>query len=153
MIKGKQAIYGHDVYLIGMKIDNDYLIIATNQKADDAIKIYAERWQIETLFACLKSKGFYFEETRIIKRERIKKLIAVLAIAFCLAHITGKWSHRYEKIILLKKDGRPQESYFPRGLDKMKECLFKRGQKVRHLTRILEQCFVRHLQPRLGVNP
>ena len=39
VIKGERGIYGHDVYLIGMKIDNDYLIIATNQKAGEAIKI------------------------------------------------------------------------------------------------------------------
>lgn len=103
-------------------------------------------------FGCLKSKGFRFEETRITKRERIKKLITVLAIAFCWAHITGEWSHRHEKTILLKKHGRPQESYFRRGLDTLKECLFKGGQKYRHVTRILDQCFASHPQPRLGVS-
>ncbi len=129
------------------------MIIATNQKTEDAIEIYAKRWEIETLFGCLKSKGFHFEETRITKRDRIKKLIAVLAIAFCWAHLAAGWSHRHEKTILLKKHGRPQESYFRRGLDKIKECLFKGGQKYRQLVRIFAQCFDRHPQSRLGVSP
>ena len=152
IIKGKKPIYGHNVYLAGMRIEGDFLIIATNQEASGAINIYAKRWEIETLFGCLKSKGFHFEETRIIKRERIKKLIAVLAIAFCWAHLTGEWSHRHEKAILLKKHGRPQESYFRRGLDKLKECLFKGGQKYRHLRCIIGQFFARHPQPRLGTS-
>ena len=98
-----------------MRIDEDYLIIVTNVKPDaaqpeQAIKIYAIRWEIETLFGCLKSKGFHFEDTHIVNRDRIKKLIAVLAIAFCWAHLTGEWRHQYEKTIRLKKHGRPQYS-------------------------------------------
>jgi len=60
------------------------------------------------------------------------------------------WSHRHEKTILLKKHGRLQESYFRRGLDKLKECLFKGGRKYRHVARILAQCFTSHPQPSLG---
>ncbi|MBK9040676.1 MAG: transposase [Bdellovibrionales bacterium] len=33
-----------------------------------------ERWQIETLFSCLKSRGFNLEETHVTDLERIKKL-------------------------------------------------------------------------------
>jgi len=150
VIKGKKSIYGHELYLAGMRITKDYLIIATNRKPEKAIEIYAKRWQIETLFGCLKSKGFYFEDTRILKRVRIKKLIALLSIAFCWAHVTGEWSHRYEKAIPIKKHGRLQESYFRRGLDKIKECLFQRGQKLRNLVTIFRRCFEQHPQLGLG---
>lgn len=151
IIKGKKRIYGHDVYLVGMLIEKDYLIIATSEQPDNAIEIYAERWQIETLFGCLKSKGFYFEDTRIIKRDRVKKLIALLAISFCWAHITGEWSHRYVKPIRIKKHGRLAESYFRRGLDTIKEFLFKRGQNLCKLVTILKQCLDRHPQQNAGV--
>ena len=40
----------------------------------EPILLYGKRWQIETLFGCLKSKGFGFEETHITKPERIEKL-------------------------------------------------------------------------------
>lgn len=151
IIKGKKRIYGHEVYLAGMLIENDYLIIATNQPPEHAIEIYAHRWQIETLFGCLKSKGFYFEDTHIVKRERIKKMVALLAIAYCWAHITGEWSHRYIKTIRIKKHGRLAESYFRRGLDTIKEFLFKRGQNLRKLINILKQCFEQHPQEGAGV--
>ncbi len=151
IIKGTKPIYGHQVYLAGMLIKDDYLIIATNQNPNSAIEIYGKRWQIETLFGCLKTKGFYFEDTRILKRDRIKKLIALLAIAFCWAHVTGEWSHRHEKTIRIKKHGRLQESYFRRGLDKIKECLFQGGQKLRHLATLIGKVFDQHPQPGLGV--
>lgn len=150
ILNHKKPIYGHNVYLSGMLIEGDFLIIASNQPANDAINIYAQRWQIETLFGCLKSKGFNFEDTRIISRERIKKMIAVLSIAFCWAHITGEWSHRYERPIKLKKHGRLQESYFRRGLDDIKEMLFKGGRKLTRLIRIFRECFDQHPQPSLA---
>ena len=37
IIKGKKPIYGHNVYLAGMRIEGDFLIIATNQEASGAI--------------------------------------------------------------------------------------------------------------------
>lgn len=141
VVPGKKPIYGHDVYLVGMPIEKDYLIIVTNKEPDHAINIYAERWQIETLFGCLKSKGFYFEDTRIINRDRIKKMIAVLAIAFCWAHLTGEWSNRYEKVIPRKKHGRLSKSYFRLGLDIIAELIFKGGQGMRKLTRIFRSIF------------
>ena len=54
--------------------------------ADDVLKIYGIRWSIETLLGCLKSKGFYCEDTPMTQRHRIKKMMAVLTIAFCWAH-------------------------------------------------------------------
>ena len=147
VIQGRKPVYGNLVYVAGMKIEKDYLIIVTNGSPEDAIKIYAERWQIETLFGCLKSKGFNFEDTRLIKRERIKKLVAVLALAFCYAHLAGEWSHRHESAIRLKKHGRLQESYFRRGLENIKEAIFKGGQKLRKICRIIAECCKNHPQP------
>ncbi len=149
IIQGRKPIYGHEVFIAGMRIEKDYLMIASNQKPETAISIYAERWQIEMLFGCLKSKEFNVKDTQITKRERIKKIIAVLAQAFCLAHITGEWSHRHEKVIKLKKHACPQESFFRRELDKIKEALFKRGQRVKHIAAVFRQCFGQHPQPNL----
>src|SRR5207248_8924857 len=87
VLYGKRKILGHDVNMAGLKLlDGDLLIVVTNEVSGDAIKKYSLRWEIETLFACLKSKGFYFEDTHITDYDRIKKLFALLAIAFCWAH-------------------------------------------------------------------
>ena len=147
VIKGKKPIYGHDVYLVGMPIEKDYLIVVTNQDPEQAIRVYAERWQIETLFGCLKSKGFNFEDTRITNRDQVKKMIVVLAIAFCWAHLTGEWSNRHEKVITRKKHGRLSQSYFRLGLDIIAELIFKGGQSMRKLSRILRSIFPSKYQP------
>lgn len=127
IIQNERPIYGHKLFIAGMKIDDDFLIVVTNADPSNAIEVYAIRWEIESMFGCLKSKGFYFEDTRITDRDRIKKLIAVLAIAYCWAYKTGEWRHQYEKTIPLKKHGRPQYSWFRYGLDWIANRLMQRG--------------------------
>ena len=96
--------------------DGELLIVVTNDSPGFAIRIYALRWEIESLFSCLKGRGFNFEDTHITHQERIKKLFALLAIAFCLAHKVGEWRHE-QKAIKIKKHGRPAKSIFKYGLD------------------------------------
>ena len=116
-IYSKRNIMKSDVYLSGMKLsDGDYLIVATSELPGMAIEQYAKRWEIETLFSCLKGRGFNFEDTHITDLERIKKYVAVLAIAFCWAHKTGEWLNEI-KPIQLKTHGRPAVSIFRYGLD------------------------------------
>jgi hypothetical protein len=74
------------------------LIIATPEEPENAIKIYGLRWEIETLLGCLKGRGFHFEDTRITEKERIKKLMVLLAIAFSWAHRTGEWQRQQRPI-------------------------------------------------------
>lgn len=140
IIANQRPIYGHKLFIAGMPIENDYLIVVTNQAPETAIEVYAIRWEIETLFGALKSKGFNFEDTHIIHRDRIKKLIAVLAIAFCWAHLTGEWRHQHEKTIRIKKHGRPQYSFFRYGLDWIMTALLQRGQALRRLLKVFYMC-------------
>lgn len=144
LLNGKRKIYGHHLYVTGMRIDNDFLIVVTNIEPENynpqsVIKIYGIRWEIETLFGCLKSKGFRFEDTHMTHRDRVKKLVSVLVVAFCWAHLIGEWRHLHEKTIPLKKHGRPQTSLFRYGLDWIKEALFRRGQKLRSLRCIFDK--------------
>lgn len=148
IIEKQRRIYGHQLYITGMRLKDDYLIIVTNQPLTDALKAYGVRWEIETLFGCLKTKGFYFEDTHITHRVRLKKLVAILSIAFCWAHLTGEWRHRHEKVIPLKKHGRPQYSLFRYGLDWIVEALVRRGHKLRRLTTLLTKL----LKPNVATN-
>lgn len=119
----KRNLMGHEVYIAGMKLfDGELLIIATTESPGLAITIYALRWEIETLFSCLKGRGFNFEDTHIIDRERIKKLIVLLAVAFCWAHKTGEWRHE-NRPIKIKKHGRAEVSLFRYGLDYLVDVL------------------------------
>ena len=96
--------------------DGELLIVATTESPGLAITIYALRWEMEILFSCLKGRGFNFEDTHIIDRIRIKKLIVILAVAFCWAHKTGEWRHEHRPI-KIKRHGRPEVSLFRYGLD------------------------------------
>src|SRR5262249_3420897 len=47
----------------------ELVIIATNDKPEHALEVYRQRWAIETLFGCLKSRGFNFENTHMVNLE------------------------------------------------------------------------------------
>jgi hypothetical protein len=139
VLYGKRKILGHDLYVAGLKLlDGNLLIVVTNEMPGDAIKKYSLRWEIETLFSCLKSRGFYFEDTHITDHERIKKLFVLLAIAFCWSHKTGEWRHEYHPI-KIKKHGRLAVSLFRYGLDYIADVIL-------HLTRksgLFKDCLAR----------
>ena len=95
---------GVEVFLSALRLDDgQLLIVAADQAADQAIEQYGERWEIETMFSCFKERGFNLEDTHITHRQRIKRLLAVLAVAFCWAHRTGEWQHENVKPIKVKK--------------------------------------------------
>jgi hypothetical protein len=117
---------GVDVYLSALRLeDGELLIVASDKSCFDSIAIYAKRWEIETLFSCLKGRGFNLEDTRVTDRARIKRLLVVPVIAFCWAHVTGEWRHESIKPIKIKKHKRLAISYFKYGLDWIRDNLLK----------------------------
>ena len=92
------------------------MIVVTNDAPEEALAIYAQRWQIETLFAALKTRGFNLEDTHMTDPERISKLTAVLSITFCWAHKVGDWLHEAEPI-RLKTHKRMAKSIFRYGFE------------------------------------
>ncbi len=68
----------------------------------EALEAYADRWQIETLFGCLKRRGFNFEDPHLTHPERLGKLLGLLALAFAWAYRTGERLHAQQPILLKK---------------------------------------------------
>lgn len=97
--------------------DGELLIVVSPTFNANAITDYALRWEIETLFGCLKGRGFNLEDTRLTDPRRVKKLIAVLAVGFCWCYLTGEWRHDEVKPITIKNHGRLSKSLFRCGLD------------------------------------
>lgn len=125
VLKGKRKLWGTEIYLSGSKNDQgELMIIATNADPDLSIENYLKRWEIETLFGCLKGRGFNFEDTHITDLERIKKIIVLLSIAFCWAHKTGEWRNNIVAI-KRKKHGRLSKSIFRYGLDYIRESFYQ----------------------------
>ena len=110
----------------------ELLIVVTNAEPKEALANYALRWQIETLFSALKTRGFNLEDTHMTNQARISKLVAVLAIAFCWAHRTGEWLHQ-ARPIGLKTHGRPAKSIFRAGFDQIRRGLFNCSDTIQAL--------------------
>jgi hypothetical protein len=137
IIPRKVNIYGHTLNVAGMRLEKEYLIIVTNDNPYTAIKIYKERWGIETLFQSLKSRGFNFEDTHLTKEERIKKLVAFLAISFAWAFIVGEWLNEI-KPLKIKKHQRLEKSIFRYGLDHLRFILLHIQVKMAEFEEVLD---------------
>lgn len=103
----------------------ELLIVASNLiKANKILPLYRKRWGIETLFSCLKKRGLGLEDTHMTNPDKLATLIAILAIAFCLAYKTGLWAARL-KPPRLKAHGRLQRSIFALGLNALRKAMVK----------------------------
>lgn len=122
----KVTIFGQSLYLAGSKNSReDLMIVVTNRHPRNAIACYLRRWEIETLFAALKTRGWRFEDTRIIEPKRIEKLLVLLALGFVWAHRIGEWKASIKPIPLkkLRNQKRPKNSFFRLGLDHLRDLL------------------------------
>lgn len=121
--KRKVTVLGYQMAVSVMRLsETEYLICATREVETNALSEYGKRWQIETLFGCLKSRGFNFEQTHLTRRTRIERLTYLLSLAFCLAVKTGAIRIR-EKPRKLKKNNRFERSIFRIGLDYLQNLL------------------------------
>lgn len=140
VLQGKRKIFGLDFNVAGMRCSNgDFLIVATTESADNALEIYGYRWEIETLFGCLKTRGFNLEDTHMTQLDRLGKLMAVLAVAFCWAHKIGEWKNEV-KPIKIKKHGRNAMSLFRYGVNILRRILCGKTPskaEIKHVLRVL----------------
>ena len=102
--------------------EGELVVLVCNADPDKALVRYAQRWQIETLFSALKSRGFNLEDTHMTTADRLDKLLALLAIAFAWAHLVGEWCHQ-QRPLKLKAHGYLAKSYFKRGLDALRSAI------------------------------
>jgi hypothetical protein len=111
-------------------------IIVSFNKPDEAQSLYKERlqtrlpdlWsciggQVETAFKALKTSGFNIEDTHLTDIVRIKKLFALVMIAFVWAYKAGIFLNALSPI-KIKKHGRRAKSLFKYGLTYLANVLF-----------------------------
>ncbi len=130
--KVKVNVFGLEVYAACVKYKKDgkteYLIVASLERNKYALEEYKVRWQIETMFGCLKSRGFGFEETHLTMAKKIGKLLMMLGLGLSLAMLMGEL--QVEKLkrrkLKLKKNKRYAKSLFRIGLDELQNVLFNK---------------------------
>ncbi|WP_203250292.1 IS4 family transposase [Cysteiniphilum marinum] len=116
-LKASRNVLGCDVYICAKRLDSGELLILVSNKPERMVfDLYRIRWEIETLFAAMKRKGFNWEDTHMTHPLRLSNLLFVLTIAFI-------WAYRQGDILLkdqprkLKKHGYPQYSIVRIGVD------------------------------------
>jgi hypothetical protein len=125
VIAEPRRMWGEQWYFSGCYLGSgEYLILISPILSEDAVAEYARRWEIETLFAALKTRGFCLEQTHLTEPERLSRLIALLALTFCWCHRIGEWLHQ-QKALKLKKHGRKPKSIFRRGFDYLRRVIVK----------------------------
>ena len=103
---GEIKLFGTDLYLGGIRTSKseEALILVSDHKMDNStISTYQKRWEIETLFGALKSKGFNFEESKLTEGYKIEKLMAFLSIAFVWSILAGDYRELENPIVYKKK--------------------------------------------------
>lgn len=129
----RRKMCGVTVSIAGMrKADGDnVIVISSAESADRLLSNYCLRWQIETLFGCLKTRGFRLEDTHLLEAERVSRLLTLLTLAFCWALLSGELLCK-EQPLKKKKHGRLERSVFRVGLDYLRRLFCRpesRGQK------------------------
>lgn len=143
-IKMQKRLFGISVWLAATRAeDGEWVIVATNHQPEFALARYKLRWNIETLFGFLKSKGFCFEDTHITLPERLHNLLSVLVIAFCLAYKAGQIVAK-EIPIKRKKHGRLEKSILRVGLDLLREIFFKMARSVNNFVDEIAPIFLKN---------
>ena len=127
--RGTRQVSGIDLYLAGRRTNKGLLIVVSSQKPEMMIEDYYQRWHIETLFGCLKSRGFDLEATHMTELDRMDKLMGILALTFTWCLLTGHHHHGEAKQLPLNRHYRPAKSLFRLGLDMLRRVLLNTQSK------------------------
>lgn len=148
----RKKVVNHSITLWGLSLHvsiekrkgaKEQMIVVSNFKCEDPLGMYRRRWEIETMFGCLKTRGFRMEDTHITDPDKIEKMVFVLAIAFCWAYRTGDIQDQTQAIEV-KTHGRRARSVFREGLNLIRRAIF--GRWILRKFRQLLLCFTR-LEP------
>lgn len=113
-LEGRRPVWGCFVHLSALRLaDGELLILASfGVPQQEAFTAYARRWEIETLFGALKSRGFNFEDSHLTHPDRLGKLLALLALAFAWTYRTGQARAERQPISLKKLSSAPSTPSF-----------------------------------------
>lgn len=140
--RGGQPVNVTGKRLPGKAEKDEFLIVISSRLCDGEkpLDLYRRRWEIESLFAAMKSRGFNLETTHVTMPERIAKLIGLLALAFVWSHLVGQKRHQKDSL-KTKNHGWPEQSLFRYGLDLLRSIMLNLAEKkdqFRRCVRLLD---------------
>jgi len=139
----KRKLWKQSVFVaVCRKADGDQVIVVSSERSGQILLEYTRRWEIETLFGCLKTRGFRLEDTHLTCGERISGLLSLLTLATVWAIRAGEIVAR-QTPPKVKKHGRAEKSIFRLGLETLRNCFcqmttnFRQKQRFQQLTLLL----------------
>lgn len=101
--------------------DGDILYLFGTAKVNFLTDFYKKRWRIECFFQNIKKRGFDLEDTHLIDFEKLKKLMAMVSIAYAFAANMGLHHHLRVKFIPVKNHGYKKNSFSRTGINIIRE--------------------------------
>jgi len=99
----------------------DFLFLLGTVNAEFMGQLYRKRWTIEAVFQSFKGRGFDLESTHLQSISKLKKLIALVSIAYGLCRNLGIYYHQKVQNIKIKKHGYKAESFVRKGIDLIRQ--------------------------------
>lgn len=107
------------------KLKEDILFLFGTAKMDYLAQLYLKRWRIESFFQNIKKRGFDLESTHLKSLEKLKKMMAMVSIAYAFAENMGLHHHLKVKPIPIKNHGYKKNSFARKGIDIIREGIRK----------------------------
>ena len=140
------SAYGQNIYLSckwlsqTRKSTKQRIIVISNAFAgEEALEVYRIRWGIETFFAHCKKNGFNLEDTHMTHSKKMDKLLAAVAVAFCICYLKSPMATQQNKSIAKRK------SIFRDGMEGIQKMLMSHSKKeLNKLLSWLEKSILYH---------
>lgn len=118
--------------------DGEYLFLFGTVAAPRMGQLYRNRWAIEQCFQNLKGRGFDLRSSHLQCRDKLKKLVGLVSLAYALCVSLGNYHHRKVQPIATKNHGRKGTSFSRCGLDLLRELTRPGPEALRQWTARLE---------------
>ncbi|MFD2784138.1 IS4 family transposase [Hymenobacter rubripertinctus] len=101
--------------------DNEFVFLFGNVGLPYMDQLYAKRWTIEQCFQNLKGRGFNLEATHLRCRRKLRKLVALVSLAYALCLSVGTVADQKCKPIARKNHGYRATSLSRHGLNLLRQ--------------------------------
>lgn len=142
-LRRRRTLWNQAVFVaVCRKADGDNVLVISSEQSGRILLEYGMRWQIETLFGCLKTRGFRLEDTHLTHGSRVARLLSLLTLATVWALLSGELEN-HQTPLKIKKHGRLEKSLFRLGFETLRNCFcqittnIRQKQRFQQLTLLL----------------
>ncbi|HXG83162.1 MAG TPA: IS4 family transposase [Pyrinomonadaceae bacterium] len=134
-LRRRRRLWNQAVFVaVCRKADGDNVLVISSERSGRILLEYGMRWQIETLFGCLKRRGFRLEDTHLTHGSRVAKLLSLLTLSTVWALLSGEIASRTTRL-KIKKHGRLEKSIFRLGFETLRNCFCQITTNIRQKQR------------------